>query len=46
MTTPTTAEVGRGSKEPTIVEIDGFRGRVHSVWRRSKALLPVQVLTG
>src|SRR5574342_409623 len=27
MTTPTTAEVGRGSKEPTVVEIDGFRGK-------------------
>ena len=26
MTTPTTAEVGHGSKEPTVVEIDGFRG--------------------
>src|SRR5262245_35493579 len=28
MTTPTTAEVGYGSKEPTVVEIDGFRGRL------------------
>jgi len=28
MTTPTTAEVGHGSKEPTVVEIDGFRGRL------------------
>src|SRR5262249_55866094 len=27
MTTPTLAEVGHGSKEPTVVEIDGFRGR-------------------
>src|SRR3989337_2319842 len=26
MTTPTTAEVGHGSKERTVVEIDGFRG--------------------
>jgi len=30
MTTPTTAEVGHGSKEPTVVEIDGFRGRLIS----------------
>src|SRR5512145_353368 len=30
MTTATTAEVGRGSKEPTVVEIDGFRGRLLS----------------
>ena len=30
MMTPTTAEVGRGSKEPTVVEIDGFRGRLIS----------------
>src|SRR5262245_27525762 len=29
MTTPTTAEVGHGSK-PTVVEIDGFRGRLIS----------------
>src|SRR6266511_867201 len=26
MTIPTPAEVGHGSKEPTVVEIDGFRG--------------------
>ena len=30
MTTPTTAEVRHGSKEPTVVEIDGFRGRLIS----------------
>jgi hypothetical protein len=30
MTIATTAEVGRGSKEPTVVEIDGFRGRLIS----------------
>ncbi len=30
MTTPTTAEFGHGSKEPTVVEIDGFRGRLIS----------------
>ena len=30
MTTPTLAEVGHGSKEPTVVEIDGFRGRLIS----------------
>ena len=30
MTTPTPAEVGHGSKEPTVVEIDGFRGRLIS----------------
>ena len=30
MTTLTTAEVGHGSKEPTVVEIDGFRGRLIS----------------
>src|SRR5262245_59081466 len=28
MTTPTLAEVGRRSKQPTVVEIDGFRGRL------------------
>jgi FAD/FMN-containing dehydrogenase len=28
MTTPTTAEVGHRRKEPTVVEIDGFRGRL------------------
>src|SRR5262245_31693557 len=28
MTTITTAEVGLASKEPTVVEIDGFRGRL------------------
>src|SRR5262245_18754011 len=28
MTTPKPAEVGQGSKEPTIVEIDRFRGRL------------------
>jgi hypothetical protein len=28
MTTPTFAEVGRASKAPTVVEIDGFRGRL------------------
>jgi FAD/FMN-containing dehydrogenase len=28
MTTSTTAEVGQGSKEPTVVEINGFRGRL------------------
>ena len=27
-TTSTTAEVGHGSKDPTAVEIDGFRGRL------------------
>ena len=27
MTTPTTAEVGHRSKDPTVVGIDGFRGR-------------------
>src|SRR5262245_14550394 len=31
MTTPTIAEVGRGSNEPTVVEIGGFRGRLISV---------------
>ena len=31
MPTPTTAEVGHGNKEPTVVEIDGFRGRLISV---------------
>ena len=30
MTTPTTAEVGYGSTEPTVVEIAGFRGRLIS----------------
>jgi hypothetical protein len=30
MTTPTIAEVGHGSKEPTVVEIAGFRGRLIS----------------
>jgi hypothetical protein len=30
MTTPTTAEVGRPSKPPTVVEIGGFRGRLIS----------------
>ena len=30
MTTPTTAEVGHGSKEPTVGEIAGFRGRLIS----------------
>jgi FAD/FMN-containing dehydrogenase len=28
MTTPTTAQAGRGSKKPTGMEIDGFRGRL------------------
>ena len=28
MTTSTTAEVGHGGKERTVVEIDGFRGRL------------------
>jgi hypothetical protein len=28
MTTPTTADVGHGSMEPTVVQIDGFRGRL------------------
>ena len=28
MTTPTTAEVGHANKEPTVVEIDGFRGQL------------------
>lgn len=28
MTTQTTAEVRRGSKKPTVAEIDGFRGRL------------------
>ena len=31
MTTPTTAEVSHGSK-PTVVEIDGFRGRLISAY--------------
>ena len=30
MTTPTPAEVGHGIKEPTVVEIDGFRGQLIS----------------
>ena len=30
MTTLTTAEVGHGGKKPTVVEIDGFRGRLIS----------------
>jgi hypothetical protein len=30
MTTPTTAQVEPGSQKPTLVEIDGFRGRVIS----------------
>src|SRR5688572_32405284 len=30
MTTPTTAEVSRASREPTVVGIDGFRGRLIS----------------
>ena len=30
MTTPTLMEVGHRSKEPTVVEIDGFRGRLIS----------------
>jgi hypothetical protein len=30
MTTPTTAEVGHESKEPPVVEIDAFRGRLIS----------------
>lgn len=30
MTTPTTAESGHRSKQPTLVEIDGFRGRLIS----------------
>ncbi len=30
MTIPTTAQVGHGNKEPTVVEIDGFRGRLIS----------------
>jgi hypothetical protein len=28
MTTSPTAQVGRGSSEPNVVEIDGFRGRL------------------
>ncbi len=28
MTTPATAEVDHEGKEPTVVEIDGFRGRL------------------
>jgi hypothetical protein len=28
MTTPTTADLDHGSREPTVVEIDGFRGRL------------------
>src|SRR5262249_18959906 len=32
MTTPTPAEAGHGSKEPTVVEIDGFRGRLISAY--------------
>ena len=31
MTTATFAEVGRGSKAPTVVEIDGFRGRLITI---------------
>jgi hypothetical protein len=30
MTTPTTVPVGHGSKQPTVVQIDGFRGRLIS----------------
>jgi hypothetical protein len=30
MTTPTIAEVSHSSKKPTVVEIDGFRGRLIS----------------
>jgi hypothetical protein len=41
MTTPTTAEVGHGSKVPTVAEIDGFRGRLisadHEVRHRATA---------
>src|SRR3546814_12229182 len=28
MTTPTPAEIGHGSREPAVAEIDGFRGRL------------------
>ena len=30
MSTTTTAEVGHGGKEPTVVKIDGFRGQLIS----------------
>ena len=30
MTIPTIAEVGHGTREPGVVEIDGFRGRLIS----------------
>ena len=30
MTTPTTADVGYGTREPTVAKIDGFRGRLIS----------------
>ena len=30
MTTPTTADIGDGSKQPTVVAIEGFRGRLIS----------------
>ena len=30
MTTPTTAKVRRATKEPTVAQIDGFRGRLIS----------------
>jgi FAD/FMN-containing dehydrogenase len=45
MTTTTTAEVGRGSKEPAVVQIDGFRGRLisandadYDIWVQGGAL--------
>lgn len=42
MTTPTPAEVGHGSKEPTVVEIDGFRGRLISADHAPTTTSPVQ----
>jgi FAD/FMN-containing dehydrogenase len=43
MTTPTTAEVGRGCIESTVVEIDGFRGRLisadHAGYNIARAVL-------
>lgn len=38
MTTP--VEVGRGSKEPTVVQINGFRGRLISAGHDGRRSLP------
>src|SRR4030095_16225928 len=45
MTVPTTAEVRNVSNEPTVVEIDGFRGRLLSAGQADYDIPPA-VLTG